>query len=345
VILRGVVLLALALFAAPLAAIPLWSVQSADGAGTVLLLGSVHLLRAQDQPLPPAVRVAYLQADRIVMELDPRELEPAASSAALERIGVVSPGRSVFELLSADEWARAESLAADAGLRLAAVAALEPWFAAITLHAGALAKAGYDPALGVDQQVARWAGADGKPVAALETIDEQLALFKSLDGETERQVFLKTLEELASIGPDTAELVARWREGDIESLAERLDTDFTGLEVLHDRIVADRNRAWLPMIEDLLERDGTSLVVVGALHLVGPVGVPSLLSERLPEAQISIISKSSLPAPQSGQRQLNGTSSHLVPDAMPPSGSPSASSYTYPQITHIHAFIEDLPRR
>ena len=344
-ILRGVALLLMALFAAPLAAIPLWSVQAADGTGTVLLLGSVHLLRAQDQPLPPAVRAAYLRADRVVMELDPRELEPAASSAALERIGVVSPGRSVLELLSADEWTRAESLAADAGLRLAPLAALEPWFAAITLHAGALARAGYDPALGVDQQVAAWAQADGKPVAALETIDEQLALFKGLDGATERQVFLKTLEELASIGPDTAALVARWREGDIESLAGRLDTDFSGFEALYERIVADRNRAWLPAIEGLLEQGGTSLVVVGALHLVGPEGVPMLLAERLPGVQISIISKSSLPAPQSGQRQLRGTSSHFVPAAMPPSGSPSASSYTYPQITHIHAFIEDPPRR
>ena len=343
--LRALALLATALFAAPLAAVPLWSVQDADGAGTVLLLGSVHLLRAADQPMPPAVRAAYVRADRLVMELEPRELEPAASRAALERVGFVSPGRSVAGMLSAEEWARAESLASAAGLDLGAIAALEPWFAALTLHAGALAMAGYDPALGVDRQVAAWAREDGKPVSALETIDEQLALFKALDAQTERQVLLKTLEELDALDADTEALVALWREGDLEALARRLETDFRGFEPLHERLVVDRNRAWLPAIESLLERGGTSLVVVGALHLVGPHGLPSLLAERRPAAQISIISKSSLPAPQSGQRQLNGTSSHFVPGAMPPSGSPSASSYTYPQITHIQAFIEAPPRR
>lgn len=342
---RAVVLLALWLFAAPLAAVPMWSLQTADGTSTVLLLGSVHMMRAEDQPLPEAVREAYGSADRVVLELDPRELAPAASRAALQRVGIVSPGRAAVEVLSEDEWQRAEGLAAAAGLELEPVAMAEPWFAAIALHTAALARAGYDPAHGVDLQVAEWAGRDAKPVTGLETIDEQLLLFKNLDVDTQRQVLLKTLEELASLADDTAALVSRWREGDIAALEQRLEEDFRGFEDVYTRIVTSRNRAWLPGIEALLEQDGTSLVVVGALHLVGPEGVPALLEARLPRLQISIISKSSLPAPQSGQRQLSGTSSHFVPGASPPSGSPAASSYTYPQMTHIQAFINDPPRR
>jgi uncharacterized protein len=343
--LRAIMLLCVGFCATPLAAVPLWSVESASGTSTVLLLGSVHLLRAEDQPLPGIMRQAYQRADRVVLELDPEELTPAASTAALERVGVMSPGGSVLETLSPEEWRHAERLAREADVDLGAVAMLEPWFAAIALHTGALAMAGYEPALGVDRQVADWAEKDRKPVTGLETVDEQLVLFKHLDAPTQRQVFFKALEELPAMRSETAELVARWREGDIDALAQRLEEDFEGLAELRDRIVLDRNRAWLPAIESLLRIPGTSLVVVGALHLVGPHGVPALLAERLPEAQISIISKSSLPAPQSGQRQLNGTSSHLVPGGIPPSASPSASSYTYPQMTHIQAFIDDPPRR
>lgn len=342
---RVVTLLLLPLIATPLAALPLWSVESADGPGTVLLLGSVHMLRAEDQPLPEGVHAAYRQADRVVLELDPRELEPAAMRAALERVGILSPGRAVADVLSAEEWRHAEALAAEAGLELGVVAALEPWFAAVALHAGALTRAGYDPALGVDYQVADWARRDERPVSGLETIDEQLLLFKELDPDTQRRMLLKTIDELAAAGSDTEDLVARWRAGDITALEERLGTDFHGLEALYERIVTGRNRAWLPGIEALLKQEGTSLVVVGALHLVGPEGLPSLLAERLPGAQISISSKSSLPAPQSGQRQLSGTSSHFVPGGIPPSGSPAASSYTYPQMTHIQAFINGPPRR
>jgi uncharacterized protein len=335
--------LVLCLGAAPLAAVPLWSVKSADS--EVLLLGSIHMLRAEDQPLPEAVHAAYQRASRILMELDPEELDPAAAQAALQQVGVQSPGRTAAELLSAEEWHSGQERAASAGMNLQAVAGLEAWFAALVLYNGALTAAGYEPAYGVDQQIATWAERDGTPVEGLETMGQQLSLFKELGVDTQRQLLLKTLEELATLEAETEILVRTWHAGDIDALARYLEEDFRGFEALRGRIVNDRNRAWLPAIAALLEQPGTSLVVVGALHLVGAEGVPELLAERLPEAQISIISKSSLPAPQSGQRQLSGTSSHRVPGARPPSGSPSASSYTYPQITHIQAFIEGPPRR
>jgi uncharacterized protein YbaP (TraB family) len=275
--LRIAVVLLLALFAAPLAAVPLWSVENSDGAGTVLLLGSVHLLRAEDQPLPAAVRTAYERAERLVMELDPTELEPGASQAALQRVGIMSPGASAAETLTAEEWRRAEILATEAGVDLQAVAMLEPWFAALALYAGALADSGYDPALGVDQQVADWARRDAKPVLGLETLDEQLLLFKRLEVGTQREMLLKTLEELVAMEDDTARLIEQWRNGDLAALARRLETDFRGYEELRASLVTERNRAWLPAIEALLHGGGTTLVVVGALHLVGPEGLPALL--------------------------------------------------------------------
>lgn len=275
--LRFAVLLLLALFAAPLAAVPLWSVESADGTGTVLLLGSVHLLRAEDQPLPATVFAAYERAERLVMELDPAELEPGASQAALQRVGIMSPGGSTAEVLTAEEWRRAEILATEAGIDLQAVAMLEPWFAALALYAGGLAASGYDPALGVDQQVANWATRDARPVRGLETLDEQLLLFKRLEVGTQREMLLKTLEELVAIEDDTARLIAQWRNGDLAALAGRLETDFRDYEDLRASILTRRNHAWLPAIKALLDAGGTSLVVVGALHLVGPEGLPELL--------------------------------------------------------------------
>lgn len=275
---RLAVLVVLCLGAAPLGAVPLWSVQGDQG--TVWLLGSVHLLRAEDQPLPAPLREAYARASRVMLELDPAELAPAASQAALQRVGVISPGRSAAEVLAPGEWRQAETLAAELGLDLRAIAGLEPWFAALVLYNGALAGAGYDAALGVDQQVADWAARDGKPVDGLETLDQQLSLFKDFTPDTQRQLLLKTLEELAAIESDTARLVATWRAGDVAALARQLDDDFRDFEALRTRIVTDRNRAWLPAIEALLSEQGASLVVVGSLHLVGPEGLPALLEAR-----------------------------------------------------------------
>jgi uncharacterized protein len=275
-------LLGLTLCSAPAAAVPLWSVSGAAASepGEVLLLGSVHLLRAEDLPLPEAIAKAYERAERVVMELHPDELSGDAAQDAFTRLGVVNGERSTRALLSEEEWQAAEKLASAAGVNLRSVGRLEPWFAALALYNDRLAAAGYDAALGVDQQVADWARRDNRPTAGLETLEEQLLLFKELDADAQRRLLMNTLEELATVATDTAELVATWREGDMVALEAQLERDFAGYEPVRERLVEGRNRAWLAEIEALLNEPGTSLVVVGALHLVGPEGLPALLESR-----------------------------------------------------------------
>jgi len=44
--------------------------------------------------------------------------------------------------------------------------------------------------------------------------------------------------------------------------------------------VTDRNQRWLPQIEALLKENQNSMVVVGALHLVGTGGLLELLRKH-----------------------------------------------------------------
>jgi hypothetical protein len=275
---RFALLIGLWLLAAPLSAAPLWSVEGEGG--QVLLLGSVHLLRTADQPLPEVVREAYERAARVVMELDPRELDAAASQAALQKVGVSDAGASVAETLTSEEWRLAVGLASEAGLDLQAVSPFEPWFAALALYNQALAASGYQPALGVELQLAGWATSDGKPVSGLETMEEQLLLFKSLATPIQRQMLLKMLADLPNLDSEAGRMIAAWRSSDTTALARILDEDFRGFEALRDTIVNDRNRAWLPAVEALLAEEDASLVAVGTLHLVGPEGLPALLEAR-----------------------------------------------------------------
>lgn len=277
---RLALLLLLGFAAGPLAAVPAWRVTAPDAPGEVLLLGSVHLLRPSDQPLPARIEQSYARAARMLMELHPGELAPAAVQAALADIGVDAPGRTARELLGDAAWTEAAEQARAAGFPAEALAGLEPWFGAISLYTGALGAAGYDPALGVDHQLGERALRDGLPVAGLETLDEQLRLFKGLDLPTQVALLSKTLEELDTAGADTARLVAEWRAGDVAALARLLEADFAGYPELREQIVAGRNRRWTPEVASLLDEDGVSLVVVGALHLVGPEGLPELLRQR-----------------------------------------------------------------
>lgn len=268
------------LVAGQAAAVPAWRVSAPGAPGEVLLIGSVHLLRQEHLPLPAVIEAAYAGADRLVLEVDPAEFEPAASAAALERVGIDDAGHRGRDLFSESSWREIEALARQAGIDSATLAGFEPWFAAISLYTGTLVAAGYDPALGIDQQLGLRALRDGRPTRGLETLEQQLGIFKTLAPEVQRDLLRKTLQELGAVAAETDDLVAAWRNTDLDALALTLEEDFRGYPALRARLVEDRNAAWTPQVAALLDQEGTSLVVVGALHLVGPAGLPAQLRER-----------------------------------------------------------------
>jgi uncharacterized protein YbaP (TraB family) len=47
---------------------------------------------------------------------------------------------------------------------------------------------------------------------------------------------------------------------------------------LHERMLVDRNRGWVPRIEAMLSEPGTAFVLVGGLHLVGEASIQACLA-------------------------------------------------------------------
>lgn len=258
--------------------VPVWTVQG--DAGRVHILGSVHLLQASDYPLPAEIAAAYEAAADLYMELDLDALDVTEVAGEMLALGTSGDGPTVRDALGEDGWGRASRAAEAAGIDLDAIAAAEPWLAALMVYNVALARAGFDPGLGVDQHLAARAMADGKPIEGLETLEEQLALFDGLPAEVQAQMLQQTLEDVGGLADEAKVLVAAWRSGDLEALAAQFEQDFARYPELERRIVAERNLAWLPAIEARLARPGDSLVVVGALHTVGPEGLPALLEAR-----------------------------------------------------------------
>jgi uncharacterized protein YbaP (TraB family) len=76
------------------------------------------------------------------------------------------------------------------------------------------------------------------------------------------------------------QLVAAWRDGDIDYLERELLHEAKMSPELHDALLVQRNRNWIDRIVGYLDDDEDYLVVVGAAHLVGNDGVVKLLEER-----------------------------------------------------------------
>jgi len=49
---------------------------------------------------------------------------------------------------------------------------------------------------------------------------------------------------------------------------------------LYDRILVERNRNWISHVDACLQQNAGCFIVVGAAHLVGPDGLPTLLARK-----------------------------------------------------------------
>ena len=172
----------------------------ADGSSnTIYILGSIHMLREKDHPLPQVIDDAYADAEIIVMELDMDDLDPAYTQAAFTRAGVISDGTTLKDLMGDAAYAEAEEAAAVIDIPLEMLAQSEPWLAAMTVELMMLYRIGFDPLLGIEMTVTNRASQDGKPIEGLETVDEQLSFLDGLPLEAQREMLLQTLAEGASL--------------------------------------------------------------------------------------------------------------------------------------------------
>ena len=258
----------------------LWTLQGRQN--TVYLLGSVHVLRPGDAALPRAALDAYADAEQLVMEIDLDDAavgDPLAIAQQMQASAALPAGQSLQSVLGSD-YAEVAQRASEAGLELAMFDRFQPWFVATLLLQLELAKRGFDPALGIEQQLASRAVADRKPIMGLETPAQQFAVLSGLSLADQKRFLLMTLDESAQADAELEQLLAAWRKGDITALAALLSDEFERFPQLYRPLTEDRNRAWVRQLGDLLDDRDDYLVVVGALHLVGRNSVVDLLRQR-----------------------------------------------------------------
>jgi uncharacterized protein len=276
---RGLVgALLLAFAAAPALADGESSVWTIKGArNTVYLAGSVHALPKEHSEFPPALERAYKSAQRIVMEVDLDDLNPMEAVSFVTAKGTLPADRTLQDVVGADKYGSVARLAASLDLPEFAIAKLEPWAAAMVLTQFALMKSGFDPALGIDMQISDRARSDGKTIDGLETVEEQLGIFDARSMEEQTRFLLDSTEDAPKLHADLQRLVAAWRTGDLAAMQQEFLEERANTPELYDALLGERNRKWMPKIEALLAEKGDVLVVVGALHYVGPDGLLELL--------------------------------------------------------------------
>jgi uncharacterized protein len=247
---------------------------------TVYLMGSVHLLHEGDRALPAVSERAYLDAEVLVEELDVFAMLGEVLGAEALKHQFLPQGQTLAQVIGPELHDQLRVVAQPLGLDMDRLGRMQPWFVATTVSSLRLMKSGYSPQDGVDYQLAERAHRDGKPIEGFETAVQQLAYFAALSMDQQRRFLASTLQE--SAGADELRTITdAWRRGDLGALEGLLRQSMDESPELFGRIITDRNRNWLPRIEQMLVDPARDyLVVTGALHMVGPQGLVELLRDR-----------------------------------------------------------------
>jgi uncharacterized protein YbaP (TraB family) len=258
--------------------VTMWEVEGASN--SVYLLGSIHLLRAEDYPLPTILDVVYADAEVLIMEVDMDDLDPIATQTAFTTYGVLQDDRTLRDLMGDEAYQKAAEAAKAIEIPLEMLSKTEPWYAAMTIEIMMLNRIGFDPMLGVEMHMMSKASSDGKPIDGFETIEEQLQFLDGMSLQAQRDMLLSTLTESAELSDMMDEMITAWRHGDVGLLASGMLADLEKLPELNKALVTDRNARWVDRIETLLDDKDDYLIIVGALHLVGDGGVPEQLRSK-----------------------------------------------------------------
>ncbi len=246
---------------------------------TVYLLGSIHVLRPSDYPLAPAVQQAYANSKSLLMEIDLAEIDSEGVQAEMLASATLPEGKTLPQLLGAQRYSLATNLAHEVGVELAMFDQFAPWFAAEAISQLQLMQLGFQAQSGVEMYFLERARGDGKSIAGLETVHDQIALFEGMSMDMQVDYLMSSLSQAREMPQQVDDMVHAWQRGDTAWFAAQMTSELGKDPVLYQSLLVARNRKWVPKIEVLLNDDKDYLVIVGTGHLVGRDSVIDLLKK------------------------------------------------------------------
>ena len=259
----------------------LWKVSDADNA--VYLLGSFHLLKQDDYPLPAEVDRAFDAAESVLFEVDPAEMTAPETMVTMQKYMAYEDGQSLSKALPKATLDKLGTVVSASGGSLAALEQSEPWAVSLGLVLGITQAMGFKADLGVDRHLMERAAKAGKPTAGLETIDAQMLAMDSAPYAEQAKGLDEFLSDPQKAVKQMGDMHAWWRAGDVDKLDREMRVEMAKDTPETYRLLnVARNDAWMPVVEKRLtesKKDDT-LVVVGTLHLLGEDGLVEKLRAK-----------------------------------------------------------------
>ena len=261
----------------------LWRVEPPNGgSGGFFLFGSVHIGTPQMLDLGPTIADAYAQSEELVVELDISKVTEGEIERLGQRYSNLPDGQTLKDRLSPETYALLERYLRSRGISPETVARNKPWLIAQMIILVEFQNAGFDLDLGVDRVFLDKAEGH-KPVVGIETLESQMKMMDELPDSTQELMLKDALVRIDDLTGATRELLDAWQRGDEDELMRLVFSplrEFPELSVYYDEVFFRRNVEMTEALEALTGDGKLRFVVLGAGHMIGERGIPTLLRAR-----------------------------------------------------------------
>lgn len=262
----------------------LWRIEKA-GLAPSFLLGTAHVSDDRITTLSPNIRAALAAAKTMAFEV--ADLSSASMAAAVSNnvhLFLYADGRQLDRTLKSDQFAKAVTVLAAAGMPPEVAARIKPWLVFMLLAIPQCERQRQSTGRhALDVQLTDNARRRGVPVVGLETIQSQLEALAAIP-EEQQVAMLQAVLHYADRTEDQLETMMQLYLGRRmgfavpfqHELARRAGVAPGAFAAFEKEIVGARNKGMAEAAKPLLEK-GAAFIGVGALHLVGADGLVALL--------------------------------------------------------------------
>lgn len=262
------------------AASSVWKVSK--GGNHFYLGGTIHMLTADDHPLPHEFLTAYRHASEIFFETDLDAINVTEFQSTFITAMTYDDHDTLKNNLNSKIYRKLKRFLVSRNLSITSFSKYRPWGVALTLTMMEYQHLGLKSGYGVDTYFNRLALKDNKKRNSLETPKEQLAAIMSMANIDPNESIEYTLRDIDNLPEFIHLMKGYWRNGNTEGLALNSIVMQMKIETptIYKALVIERNNNWMRKLSTLNNDRDKEFVLVGALHLVGEEGLLNQLKNK-----------------------------------------------------------------
>jgi uncharacterized protein YbaP (TraB family) len=227
--------------------------------------------------LPASVESAFAASNVLVVELNPKQVDPSKAKELVAEYGMYGAGDGLSKHLNKETADALAAFCAKHGWQRDRLEHLKPWMVMYALMGISLQQAGVDTKLGIDRHFLD----ESKPpqrIAELETMRSQMSALASATDEEQQESLADEIKQFDKTKEFLRKMHDAYLAGDAEALLKY--DQATAAKALRKRMLDDRNVTMTASLEQYLKGNEPCFVVVSVAHLVGDNGIVKLLQGK-----------------------------------------------------------------